>query len=228
MINPIKELIEMKGILKVSGRIVYLVLTSLVIIIAGKGDAFLRDPVGIIYLVLWNVWWAVTFLGRRQGRETRYDKGQRALVLAVSLISVPWLIIAPPWEYSSFKGPIARGGMISYIGLVLFVAGILVQAIAMVQLKGSYTVRLGVQPEQRLVTDGLYRIVRHPGYLSYLLSIAGIGLAMCSLLTFVLLLIVTLFLVKRIQEEEKMLTAEFGERYTEYMKRTKRLIPFIY
>jgi protein-S-isoprenylcysteine O-methyltransferase Ste14 len=228
MINPIKELIEMKGILKVSGRIVYLVLTSLVIIIAGKGDAFLRDPVGIMYLVLWNTWWTVTFLGRSQGQETRYDKGQRALVLAVSLISVPWLIIAPPWEYSSFDGPIARGGIISYAGLVLFAAGILVQAIAMVQLKGAYTVKLGVQPEQRLVTGGLYRIVRHPGYLSYLLSITGISLAMCSLLTFMLLFIVMLFLVKRIQEEEKMLIAEFGGRYTEYMKRTKRLIPFVY
>jgi len=75
MINPIKELIEMKGILKVSGRIVYLVLTSLVIIIAGKGDAFLRDPVGIIYLVLWNVWWAVTFLGRRQGERNKVRQG---------------------------------------------------------------------------------------------------------------------------------------------------------
>ncbi len=226
--DKIKELIEMKGILKVSGRVVYLVLTSLTIIVAGKGNVFLGDPIGITYLVLWNLWWTVTFLGRRQGSETRYDKRQRALVLALSLISVPWLIIAPPWEYSNFDGPIARDGILSYAGLMMFAIGILVQAIAMCQLRGSYTVRLGVQPEQRLVTGGLYRIVRHPGYLSYLLSIAGIGLAMCSLLTFLLLFIVIIFLVKRIHEEEKMLIAEFEGRYAEYMKRTKRLIPFIY
>ncbi|MBP1920503.1 protein-S-isoprenylcysteine O-methyltransferase Ste14 [Youngiibacter multivorans] len=218
----------MKGILHIFGRIVFLALTSLSIIIAGKGDVFLRDPIGITYLVLWNTWWTVTFLGRRQGQETRYDKGQRALVLAVSFISVPWLIIAPPWEYSNFEGPIARGSIISYVGLVLFAAGVLVQAIAMVQLKGSYTVKLGVKPEQRLVTVGLYRIVRHPGYLSYLLSITGISLAMCSLLTFVLLLIVLIFLINRIDEEEKMMIAEFGDSYMKYMKRTKRLIPFVY
>jgi hypothetical protein len=87
----------MKGILKVFGRVVYLVLTSLTIIVAGKGNVFLGDPIGITYLVLWNLWWTVTFLGRRQGSETRYDKRQRALVIALSLISVPWLIIAPPW-----------------------------------------------------------------------------------------------------------------------------------
>jgi protein-S-isoprenylcysteine O-methyltransferase Ste14 len=218
----------MKGILKVFGRVVYLVLTSLTIIIAGKGNVFLGDPIGITYLVLWNLWWTVTFLGRRQGSKTRYDKRQRALVIALSLISVPWLIIAPPWEYSTFEGPIARDGILSYAGLMMFATGILVQAIAMRQLRGAYTVRLGVQPEQRLVTGGLYRIVRHPGYLSYLLSIAGIGLAMCSLLTFLLLFIVIIFLVKRIHEEEKMLIAEFEGRYAEYMKRTKRLIPFIY
>lgn len=212
----------------VIGRVVFLLLTSIVIILAGKGLKFLSDPVGIIYLVLWNIWWTVTFLGRRQGQETKYDKGQRALVLVVSVVSVPWLIIAPPWEYIRFNGPLARGGILSYAGLVLFAAGIAVQAVAMFQLKGSYTVRLGVQPEQRLVTWGLYRIVRHPGYLSYLMSISGIGLAMGSLLTFGLLVIVLIFLIKRIDEEEKMLIGEFGEKYLEYMERTKRLIPLIY
>lgn len=212
----------------VMGRVVYLLLTSVIIIIAGKGSMFLKDPVGVTYLVLWNIWWIVTFFGRRQGQETKYDKGQRALVLAVSVVSVPWLIIAPPWEYMHFEGPIARGGILSYAGLVLFASGIAVQAVAMFQLKGSYTVRLGVQPEQRLVTWGLYRIVRHPGYLSYLMSLSGIVLAMCSLLTFVLVVIVLIFLVKRIDEEEKMLINEFGDKYLEYMERTKRLIPSIY
>ncbi|ETA79343.1 hypothetical protein T472_0217350 [Youngiibacter fragilis 232.1] len=218
----------MKLILEISGRIVYLVLTSLIIAIAGKWNYFLRDPAGIAYLVLWNLWWIVTFIGRRQGKETKYDKGQRAIVLVVSIISIPWLIIVPPWEYSSFDGPIARGGLVSFGGLVLFATGITVQAISMLQLKGSYTVRLGVKPEQRLVTGGLYRIVRHPGYLSYIISLSGIGIAMGSILTFVLVVIVLIFLIKRIDEEEKMLISEFGEEYLEYMRRTKRLIPLIY
>ncbi|WP_160319151.1 methyltransferase family protein [Youngiibacter fragilis] len=214
--------------MEISGRIVYLVLTSLIIAIAGKWNYFLRDPAGIAYLVLWNLWWIVTFIGRRQGKETKYDKGQRAIVLVVSIISIPWLIIVPPWEYSSFDGPIARGGLVSFGGLVLFATGITVQAISMLQLKGSYTVRLGVKPEQRLVTGGLYRIVRHPGYLSYIISLSGIGIAMGSILTFVLVVIVLIFLIKRIDEEEKMLISEFGEEYLEYMRRTKRLIPLIY
>lgn len=205
-----------------------MVVTSLIIVAAGKWDEFLSRPVGIAYMVLWNLWWTVTFLGRRQGQKTVYNRGLRALVLAISLISVPWLIIAPPWEYSHFDGPLSRGGTLSYAGLALFAAGILVQSIAMIQLKGAYTVRLGVKPEQKLVTGGLYRIVRHPGYLSYLMSLSGIGLAMGSLLTFLLLIIVVIFLIKRIDEEEKMLIIEFGEKYLEYMKRTKRLIPMIY
>lgn len=223
-----RELIEVKVIKMAAGRIVFMAMTSLAIIIAGKGREFLSDPVGIAYLILWNVWWAVTFLGRRQGIETRHDKGQRALVIAASVVSVPWLILVPPWEYSRFVGPMTRGGILAYAGLVLFALGILIQSIAMFQLRGAYTVRLGVAPMQRLVTYGLYRHIRHPGYLSYIMSLTGIAIAMGSLLTVVLVFLVILFLARRISSEEKMLEEEFGEEYIEYMKSTKRLIPFIY
>gem|GEM_PF-2169595 len=39
--------------------------------------------------------------------------------------------------------------------------------------------------------------------------------------------LIILFLV-RIPDEEKLMLEEFWERYKSYMKRTKRLIPFIY
>ncbi|MDO8568665.1 MAG: isoprenylcysteine carboxylmethyltransferase family protein, partial [Dehalococcoidales bacterium] len=125
--------------------------------------------------------------------------------------------------------PIPRDGPLAYAGLTLFAAGISLQAAAMRALGDFYTVRLGRQPGHRLVTSGPYRLIRHPGYLSYLLSMMGIGLALSSLIGLGLVALVFPFLLWRIRREEEMLTAEFDGEYKAYKKQTKwRLIPLVY
>lgn len=190
--------------------------------------AFIRRPVGTLYLALWVVWWLVTALGRRRGVPSAYDRRQRMMVIAYSLVSVPLLIVAPPWEYAHFTGPIPRDGLLAWAGLALFTAGIALQAAAMWALRGMYTVRLGMQPGHHLVTSGPYRLVRHPGYLSYILSMMGIGLALSSLLGLGLVILVVPFILWRIEREEEMLLAEFGEEYRIYMQQINRLIPLVY
>jgi protein-S-isoprenylcysteine O-methyltransferase Ste14 len=210
------------------GRLIYLAVTSLIIWMIGGGVSFCRSPVGMTYLILWNIWWIVTFLGRRKGDETPHDMSQKWLVILSGVISVPFLILVPPWEFASFPGPIPRAGITAWIRLILFAIGIIMQSIAMWQLRSYYTVRLGVQPGQHLVMTGLYRRIRHPGYLSYLISMLGIGLAMSSLGMLVFLIPIFFFIRARIRSEEKMLLEEFGEEYAEYMRRTQKLIPFVY
>jgi protein-S-isoprenylcysteine O-methyltransferase Ste14 len=215
-------------LLDVSGRLIYLVGTSLVIYFAGGGQAFIHKPVGVVYLILWNTWWVVTFLGRQKGKQTKYDPGKNWLVIISGFISVPFLIFVPAWEYTHFSGPLCRDGWLSWFGLAAFALGIMIQSIAMWQLRSFYTVRLGVQEHQDLVTTGLYSRIRHPGYFSYLLSITGISLALGSLATLIFTIPIFLFLKSRIASEEAMLIAEFGDSYQRYMKKTRRLIPFMY
>ena len=90
-------------------------------------------------------------------------------------------------------------------------------------------VRLGVQPEHRLVTSGPYRLVRHPGYLSNLLCLASVGLAVSSLGGLGLSWFVVPLIVQRIAREEEMLIAELGQEYGRYRQRTRwRLIPRVF
>jgi len=49
-----------------------------------------------------------------------------------------------------------------------------------------------------------------------------------SLYGLIVMVIANIFLVIRIQIEEEMLIVEFGEKYIEYKKNTKKLIPYIY
>jgi protein-S-isoprenylcysteine O-methyltransferase Ste14 len=64
---------------------------------------------------------------------------------------------------------------------------------------------LGIQPGHHLVTNGPYRLVRHPGYLSTLLAFLGMSLAMSSVAALVLTALAVPLMIMRISGEEKML-----------------------
>lgn len=200
---------------------------SAVVVVLGGGVAFIRRPVGAVYLVLWIVWGLVTALGRQRGAASTYDKSQRVFAAVGGPIMIA-LIVMAPWEYASFDGPIPRDGFVAWIGLALFAAGNVLQAAAMWALHGLYTLRLGVQPGHRMVRSGSYRLVRHPGYLGAILCLMGMSLALSSLIAIGLSILFVPILLWRIRREEEMLLTEFGEEYRSYMQKTKCLIPLVY
>jgi protein-S-isoprenylcysteine O-methyltransferase Ste14 len=93
----------------------------------------------------------------------------------------------------------------------------------------NWSVSLEIRREHRLVTSGIYKRVRHPMYLAFLLG----GLAQTLLLpNWVagpagLVGTMTLFLF-RVGREERLMVQEFGAKYSAYMKSTKRVVPWLY
>ena len=80
-----------------------------------------------------------------------------------------------------------------------------------------------------LLTKGFYKYIRHPLYSGALLGRVGIGLTFRSYLGLILFSGVYLIVFgRRMDIEEDSLTTEFGDDYLEYMKRTKRLFPYLY
>lgn len=85
-----------------------------------------------------------------------------------------------------------------------------------------------VQKEQKVIDTGLYGIVRHPMYLITLFLFLSMPLILGSLISFLIFLIYPFIIVKRINNEEKVLEKELIG-YTEYKKKVKyKLIPFIW
>ncbi|MCZ7542115.1 MAG: isoprenylcysteine carboxylmethyltransferase family protein [Anaerolineae bacterium] len=207
--------------------LVLVVPSSALILIAGGGLDFLRRPVGAIYLALWALWWLALALGRPRGVRSAYNRRQR-VVVGLGVVALVLLVVGPPWEYTHFDGPIPRDGPLAWLGLFLFGAGIALQTAALWTLHGLYTSRLGIQTTHRLVTHGVYRVVRHPGYLSNIMSMTGIGLALSSLVGLALAILVVPLILWRIAREEEMLITEFGDAYRAYMQRTRRLVPLVY
>ena len=90
----------------------------------------------------------------------------------------------------------------------------------------SRTIR--VQEGQKVVDTGLYGIVRHPMYSVTLSLFLSMPLVLGSLIAFVIFLVYPMLIVKRIQDEEKLLCKELVG-YEEYCQKIKyRLIPYIW
>lgn len=92
-----------------------------------------------------------------------------------------------------------------------------------------FTVDVTIKKDHQLKTDGFYKYVRHPSYAFSLLTFLGLAIVLNNYISAVIVFVpVFLMFLYRIKIEEKVLTEQFGSDYSDYMKKTKRLIPFIY
>ena len=113
-------------------------------------------------------------------------------------------------------------------GSILTVLGLFGAIWARFHLGRNWSGYVTYKEDQTLVTTGPYRFVRHPIYTSMILMFIGTILYYGSLFVSIFLIILTIDFVLRTKKEEEIMTGLFGEKYTDYMKRTKRLIPLIY
>lgn len=114
-------------------------------------------------------------------------------------------------------------------GLALMLCGLPLRVWAMRTLGRFYSRALRTQAGQRVVSEGPYRIVRHPGYAASLLVWMGFGLALGSLAaTLLIAACVGAAYAWRIRTEEALLRRQLGAEYERYARRTARLLPGLF
>jgi protein-S-isoprenylcysteine O-methyltransferase Ste14 len=87
---------------------------------------------------------------------------------------------------------------------------------------------LGFEKTTTLVTTGIYKYIRHPLYSSLLFLTWGISFKMPGWIGLLLAFIATLFLVATAKADEAECLRFFGDSYQEYMKQTRRFVPFLF
>jgi protein-S-isoprenylcysteine O-methyltransferase Ste14 len=157
---------------------------------------------------------------RRGGAKVeRKNVGSNMLVLfswvAVFGFSAPLAVaLLPDWLF--------------FFGVAVMIMGLVFRQWAIAVLGRYFSTILGVQTEQKVVTSGPYRWIRHPSYTGVLIFLVGWGLALQSGVS--VLANIVIFAIaygSRILFEERVLVKELGSAYVDYMKHTKRLVPHL-
>lgn len=139
---------------------------------------------------------------------------------------VPLIWIASP-AFSFADYPLRGGPLIS--GVVCFVIGLGLFYRSHADLGRNWSITLEVREQHRLITQGVYRRIRHPMYSALVLYAVAHGLVIpnwvagpSNLVAFAVLFAL------RVNAEERMMLEQFGDEYTAYIARTKRLVPGVW
>lgn len=168
---------------------------------------------------------------RRQLAKTdqRITPAERSLLtgLAVGMFVLPLAYSLTSWfNFANYRWSPATKARVGSSGTLFLGAAIWLFWRSHRDLGTNWSPLLEINTQQTLVTEGVYRRIRHPMYASQLLWglaqallvqnwIAGLGGLMASVL---------LYLV-RVPQEERMMLDHFGNEYRTYCKRTGRIVP---
>jgi protein-S-isoprenylcysteine O-methyltransferase Ste14 len=120
------------------------------------------------------------------------------------------------------------GETIRWLGVALFAVGGALRIWPVFVLRHRFSGLVAIQSEHTLVTNGIYRVIRHPSYFGLLINSLGWSLAFRSGVGVLLTMLLIPPLLARINAEENLLHSHFGEEYNAYRSHTWRLIPWIY
>lgn len=161
---------------------------------------------------------------KKKGLKTTNDKKS----LIIFWVTLP-LSITIGFYNANYQVWDSLNQRLAYIGLGIFLLGILIRWISILQLKKEFTVDVAISDGHKLKTDGFYKVLRHPSYLGLLLTCFGLSLAMNSILSLLIISIpLLLAILYRIKVEENILIAEFGKSYEDYMQKTYKIILKLY
>ena len=145
---------------------------------------------------------------------------------AIGMMVMPVIYVFTPWlnSFSINLPEWARWSGVVVFGLYLFLFWWVHKTLGT-----NWSPVLEIRKDHKLITEGPYKYVRHPMYTCIWLAVAGFGLISSNWVVGIVAPVTwgILYFI-RLPDEEKMMIEEFGDQYKEYMRRTKRIIPWVY
>ena len=168
----------------------------------------------------------------RRAKKVRVSKSlfdwRELGILSFALLGL--LVIPAVYALIGFPARLDRPFIpaVAWLGLVPLCAALWLFRRSHVDLGRNWSISLQIREKHVLVKTGVYRLIRHPMYTSFLL----LGVAQMLLLSNWLadasgLLGAGVFFAFRVRREERLMLECFGDDYRVYMAHTKRFIPWI-
>ncbi len=190
------------------------------------------EPWHIVFLAGFAVefWIRHVFFQRTKNEKktvSRFDRSERILLGAMlaPVILLPVLFLFTPMlTFADYRLPT----LVAWMGAVTMAASLWLFWRSHADLGQNWSVSLEIREGHQLVTQGVYRYIRHPMYASiWLWGIAQGMLLQNWLAGWAVLPVFAVMYFLRTHREEQMMCEAFGEQYRKYMRRTGRLFPTI-
>jgi protein-S-isoprenylcysteine O-methyltransferase Ste14 len=178
-------------------------------------------------------WFVIRIPHARRARRTPIShsarNGREAILLMISLSGlgiIPLLYVAtgiPRFAAYPFR-PVQ-----AWLGVAVALAALALFHLTHRALGRNWSISLEVREGHRLVTDGIYRYIRHPMYTAFWLWAVAQALLLPNWFAGLSGLVGfgTLYLF-RVSREERLMLDTFGNAYRAYMARTARLFPWLH
>jgi protein-S-isoprenylcysteine O-methyltransferase Ste14 len=185
-------------------------------------------------LVFWTVYaWALVpemRIIRRAREESKRSGSQDAgsVRVMMGVMSAAMVLAFPLAFVERWSFPESLHPVLFSAGIMLMILGSLLRRYCWTTLGEYFTGDVQVRSGQPVIRTGPYRLVRHPSYTGGTVMQVGVGLALCSWASLVLLTVTAIVTyVYRVRIEEAALVNTLGEPYRAYMHQTRRFIPYI-
>jgi protein-S-isoprenylcysteine O-methyltransferase Ste14 len=205
------------------------VIAYLALAVAGAGGAgrfFSYPPLIAISLVTVALGIVSLFSEAHVGSGVKEDRSNRWVIAALGVLGLLGAYLPAYTDRIDF---LTFGGEgIRWLGVVVYTIGGVLRVAPVFSLGRRFSGLVAIQPEHRLVTSGLYGIIRNPSYLGLLVLSLGWAFAFRSGVGVILAVLSLLVVLARIKSEERLLSENFGAEYDAYRARTWRLLPYVY
>ena len=182
-------------------------------------------------IVLWFVF-AGTFLLRKKP-ETSPDKVHApkswlGLILQGAGFGLVWALRRAPFLSPLIDGRYIVNIMLQVLAVTLAAGSVWLAMSAIKELGKQWSLQARLIEDHKLITGGVYQIVRHPIYTAMLGMLVASGIVFSHWL--VLLIAVVVFIIGtriRTMSEERLLRDAFGDEFDDFAARVPALIPFV-
>lgn len=177
------------------------------------------------WAILSTFWIISAFFQKPVAKTKRPNLASRIIVLL--LFIVPFILALKHDFYPSYIVIVKQSLTTDIISIFLCILGLFTAIWARITLAGNWSGRVVFKKGHELVQKGPYQFVRHPIYTGVLSMFFGTALAIGKFGVFVGFLILFIGLWIKLRQEENLMITYFGNKYIDYKKKVKALIPSV-
>ncbi len=186
-------------------------------------------PIWALFYIYWVGSAAYDLFSGRSKKVSRQSTGMERmwnLFLGLALLLVVIEPIRMPYPLNVIILPSSYP--ILLLGMAIALSGIFFAIWARRHLGGNWSSVVEQKVGQEFIETGPYAIVRHPIYTGIMVGVVGSFIMAGSLGGLLAIPAALIFSLARISAEEKLMVGTFGQKYLDYRKRVKALVPRIW